>query len=81
MCPLTCVSVRYRLIKMASVSDYFNQISAKEHVATSFKQNKTTPVRKEQTKLLFAFVRPHEMVALSAIARWLRTILVEVEVD
>ena len=42
---------------------------------------KTEGLRGEETKLFVSFIRPHKAVTSSSIARWLKTILEEAEID
>ena len=43
--------------------------------------NKTRPPRGEQTRLFVSFIKPHKAVMSSTIARWLRTIIEQAEID
>ena len=44
-------------------------------------ENKTKPIRGDETKLLISFIKPHKAVTSSSVARWLKSVLSAAGID
>ena len=44
-------------------------------------EDKTRPIRGDETKLLISFIKPHKAVTSSSVARWLKSVLSAAGID